>query len=551
MEKNTKRKKLNTALLKLTSIAIILVSLLLIIGGSFINGRQCMSFFNSKSMDIAETTAHNVDGDFVAELIEAIDSPEFEEARDKSDEADNGEAIKEWLIKEGLYDKYMKVDSFMHTVCDDMEIEYLYIQLIKDGECMYLFESNDSYFALGYAEELQGQFKDLKGNEVVEPTVSFSDFGWLSSAGVPIEDSNGNKVAVAFSDIDFTDVFMDIVKFFVFMLVISLFAALLVGLLTSSIIKRRVSRPVEDLTEDAKRFANSEDGYKKENITSLDIHTGDEIEELYHATKFMQENLIEYMENLVHVTAEKERIGAELNVATQIQADMLPRIFPPYPERQEFDIYASMNPAKEVGGDFYDFFLVDDDHLALVIADVSGKGVPAALFMVIAKTLIKNRTMQGGSPGEILADVNDQLLEGNEAELFVTVWLTIIEISTGKAVSANAGHEHPAIMRKDGSFEFDKYRHSPAVATMEGIPFRTREFEVHKGDIIFVYTDGLTEATDADNQLFGEDRVIEALNESKDLPISDILANMSASVERFVGEAPQFDDLTMLAFIMK
>ncbi|MBP8968095.1 MAG: PP2C family protein-serine/threonine phosphatase [Lachnospiraceae bacterium] len=245
---------------------------------------------------------------------------------------------------------------------------------------------------------------------------------------------------------------------------------------------------------------------------------------------------------------EKERIGAELNVATQIQADMLPRIFPAFPERNEFDLYALMNPAKEVGGDFYDFFLIDDDHIGLVMADVSGKGVPAALFMVIAKTLIKNRAQMGGSPSEVLAYANDQLGEGNEAELFVTVWFAIIEISTGKGVAANAGHEHPAICRKNGKFELVKYRHSPAVATIPGIEFREHEFKLEPGDSLYVYTDGVTEATRSDNVLFGTDRMLDALNKNPSASPEKMLKTVRADIDEFVGSAPQFDDITMLGF---
>ncbi len=245
---------------------------------------------------------------------------------------------------------------------------------------------------------------------------------------------------------------------------------------------------------------------------------------------------------------EKQRIGAELNVATQIQADMLPRIFPAFPDRKEFDIYASMTPAKEVGGDFYDFFLVDDDHIALVMADVSGKGVPAALFMVIAKTLIKNRAQLGESPAEVLKNVNEQLCEGNEAELFVTVWLAIIEISTGKGIAANAGHEHPVIRRADGQYELVTYRHSPAVATMEGIRFKEHPFELHPGDRLFVYTDGVPEATNADNELFGSERMLEALNRDPGAEPEELLRNVREGIDAFVGDAPQFDDITMLGF---
>ena len=245
---------------------------------------------------------------------------------------------------------------------------------------------------------------------------------------------------------------------------------------------------------------------------------------------------------------EKERIGAELNVATQIQADMLPRIFPAFPERTEFDLFASMSPAKEVGGDFYDFFLIDDDHIGLVMADVSGKGVPAALFMVIAKTLIKNRAQMGGSPAEVLSYANDQLCEGNEAELFVTVWFATIQISTGKGLAANAGHEHPAIRRKDGSFELVKYRHSPAVATLEGIRFKEHEFTLNPGDSLYVYTDGVTEATNKDDVLFGTDRMLDALNKKPDSDPKTLLETVRSDIDDFVGTAPQFDDITMLGF---
>ncbi|MBR0167475.1 MAG: PP2C family protein-serine/threonine phosphatase, partial [Synergistaceae bacterium] len=254
-----------------------------------------------------------------------------------------------------------------------------------------------------------------------------------------------------------------------------------------------------------------------------------------------------YVKNLAAVTAEKERIGAELNVATQIQADMLPRIFPPFPERKEFDIYATMTPAKEVGGDFYDFFLIDDDHLALVMADVSGKGVPAALFMVIAKTLIKNRAQMGGTPSEILADVNTQLCEGNEAELFVTVWLGILEISTGHVTASNAGHEFPAIYRPGEGYTLFKTKQSPAVATMEGLRFRASEFTLNPGDDLYLYTDGVAEATNINDELYGTERMIDALNHTDGMTVEEILRTLKKSVDDFTGEAPQFDDITMLS----
>ena len=247
----------------------------------------------------------------------------------------------------------------------------------------------------------------------------------------------------------------------------------------------------------------------------------------------------------------RQRIETELNVAAQIQADMLPSIFPAFPERPEFDIYASMTPAKEVGGDFYDFFLVDDDHLAMVIADVSGKGVPAALFMVIAKTLLKNAVQLGLSPKEALDKVNNQLCENNESEMFVTVWLGVYEISTGRLTAANAGHEYPAIRRAGGRFELFKDRHGFVLAGMEDNRYQEYELEIGVGDTLFLYTDGVAEATDGANTLYGTDRMLAALNQSSALPPEQLLQQVKADLNRFVGAAPQFDDITMLSLQRK
>ena len=276
------------------------------------------------------------------------------------------------------------------------------------------------------------------------------------------------------------------------------------------------------------------------------VQRNDEIGDLAVSFNDMAGSLKQYIADLTRVTAEKERIGAELNVATKIQADMLPRIFPAFPDRTEIDIFAAMDPAKEVGGDFYDFFLVDDDHLCMVMADVSGKGVPAALFMVIAKTLIKNQAQLGKSPAEILYNVNNQLCDGNEMEMFVTVWLAILDMSTGKGVAANAGHEHPALCRKNGKYELVEYRHSPAVAVMEEMRFKEHEFILYPGDHLFVYTDGVPEATNAEKELFGSERMLTALNRQPDANPRKVLKHVRQAVDDFVQDAEQFDDLTML-----
>jgi sigma-B regulation protein RsbU (phosphoserine phosphatase) len=302
---------------------------------------------------------------------------------------------------------------------------------------------------------------------------------------------------------------------------------------------RSITYPLSELKKDVETISGGDLSYRAK------VRVNDEVGDLAQAFNSMSESLAQYIENLTAVTAEKERIGAELSVAAKIQADMLPREFPPFPDRKEFDLYAMMDPAKEVGGDFYDFFLTDEDHLAMVMADVSGKGVPAALFMVISKTMLKNRAQEGGSPAEILMDVNRLLCVGNDEELFVTVWLGILTISTGELRTANAGHEYPAVTGEDGRFFLQKSRHSPPLAVMEGIRYREETLFLKPGDRLFVYTDGVTEAFSSKDETFGEERLVAALNQNHPSP-EELVTSLHQEIELFAADVPQFDDITML-----
>jgi phosphoserine phosphatase RsbU/P len=309
-------------------------------------------------------------------------------------------------------------------------------------------------------------------------------------------------------------------------------------------------RPLNRLSGIADQFVQRQKqgtlGTDQKIIEVPKLDTGDEMGRLYHALQQMEQSIYDYIRDLTSITAEKERIGAELSVATKIQASMLPCIFPPFPNRTEFDIYATMMPAKEVGGDFYDFFLVDDDHLALVIADVSGKGIPAALFMVITKVLLKNSAQAGKDPRSVLEEVNGQLCSNNPIDMFVTVWLGILEISTGKLTCANAGHEYPALCRKGGEYELIRDPHGLVLACLDGSRYENYELQLRPGDTLFVYTDGVVEATAHGNELFGTDRMLTSLNRDTGALPGELLPRMKADIDAFVGEAPQFDDITML-----
>ena len=283
----------------------------------------------------------------------------------------------------------------------------------------------------------------------------------------------------------------------------------------------------------------------------ISLDSGDEIQELGEAFNQMAIGLKEYIENLSAVMAEKERMGAELEVAKEIQANMLPSIFPAFPERKEFDIYAMMIPAREVGGDFYDFYLVDDNHLAIVMADVSGKGVPAALFMVIAKTLLKNNVQIGNTPEKVFEKVNNLLCEGNEAGYFVTAWMGILEISTGIMTCVNAGHEAPFLKTKDGIFRKIEGESGFVLAGMEDMPYTQYQIQLNQGDILYLYTDGVSEATDSKDELFGGERLEASLNAHAECEPHDLIKSVKTDIDMFVKEIPQFDDITMLALKIK
>ena len=248
---------------------------------------------------------------------------------------------------------------------------------------------------------------------------------------------------------------------------------------------------------------------------------------------------------------EQERIVKELSTARQIQKSVLPHIFPPFPDRAEIDLFATMDPAKDVGGDFYDFYFIDEDHLCLVIADVSGKGIPAALFMMLSKRILEDLARQEPTPSTILEKTNDLLCDNNQAEMFVTVWLGILEISTGKLTAANAGHEFPAICKKGGSFELYKDTHGFVVGGMEGVHYKGYDLQLNPGDKLFVYTDGVPEATDGSGEMFGTDRMITALRSCTDNTPEEILQGVKSAVDSFVGDAEQFDDLTMMCLEYK
>ncbi len=530
---------------------LLILLLAIVIGGGLVtaaylnNSRQVDEFYMSRTSQISSTIASLANGDDVATLLMVLLTDEYQALRAEAEAAEDEEMIREYLREKGVLDEIIRAENRLSSLRDLQGAKYIYMVSVMGDKGITFCDPNEPMTSLGIISQNAGEFGNNVSNSHIEPTVSRTEYGWLCSAYDPVTDSKGNAVCLVGVDIDMTDVMNARHAFLWTMLILSIGVGLIAVTAGIFVMRKTVVKPLKMLSRATDEFADLND-YTREKVIDLPISSKDEIGDLYRKTRSMQVSLLDYMDNLATVTMEKEHISTELNVANRIQADMLPRIFPPFPERKEFNIFAKMIPAKEVGGDFYDFFFVDDDHLAMVVADVSGKGVPAALFMVIAKTLIKTRAQMGDSPSEVLRNVNNQLCEGNDEEFFVTVWLGILEISTGNGWAVNAGHEHPVIRRSGGSFELDIYKHSIAVAVMPDMNFRQHEFHLDPGDALFVYTDGVPEATNAASELFGSERMLKALNTHPEKGPEELLPSLHWEIRKFVGDAPQFDDITML-----
>lgn len=379
------------------------------------------------------------------------------------------------------------------------------------------------------------------------------EYGIMATSGVRVTGKDKKQVGFILADNNL-NTFITQIKWLLINYTLTM--VLLIAILGTYLMhhmRQSVVDPINSIAEAAKSYASDKKAHResKDHFSSLGIKTGDEIENLSLAMVDMEKDLNDYEKNLAKVTSEKEKIAVELDLAEKIQRDTLPSIFPPFPDRTDFDIYASMDPAKEVGGDFYDFFLIDDTHVAFEIADVSGKGIPAALFMMVVKSMLQNDVMEGMSPAAALTNINDRICQNEHEGMFVTVWLGVLDLKSGELKAANAGHEYPAIRHASGEYEIYRDRHSFVIGGMEGIQYKEYELTLEPGSKIFLYTDGVTEAIDKNNEMFGLDRMIEALNTVKDGDVTETLEEVKASVDDFVGGEEQFDDMTMLCFDYK
>ena len=469
--------------------------------------------------------------------------------------------IDDYEISNGETAEYQSVWKSMTELCNRTGVTFIYViqpDQTDYAHITFLFSTinkNSPYtpYEFGFVrettnDEYKEKYRKLLAEESEQEYV-VRDKGYIETdahitAMVPVIAADGHPKAILCVQRQMDELaairnsyILKIIRTFVVL-------AVLVILGQAVYLHKMLLSPVQTITNEASRFA-------EENVQAAvklreTIKNTDEIGDLAGAIDRMEEQVQDYVDNLTKITAEKERISTEMTLATRIQEAMLPSTFPAFPDRTDFDIYASMAPAREVGGDFYDYFLIDGDHLCLEIADVSGKGVPAALFMMASKIILANNAMMNLSPAEIIGRTNAAICSNNREEMFVTVWLGILELSTGKLRAVNAGHEYPAVRKPDGRFELLKDRHGFVVGGFDDEVYEEYELTLEPGAKLFVYTDGVAEAMDRERNQFGTDRMLEALNKDPAASPEQLLKNVRASVDAFVKEAEQFDDLTML-----
>ena len=515
--------------------------------------------------------------DLIENFRSQIMSDEFRDIRDKAIAANDENIIREWMhTRPSIYgnnlppDTQNKPNAAVTAEQTDLYTDYEYIISLLQ-ETSYLFDTRVTYvkypeqnsviniadpemdlFSLAAVDEYIS-IDQLTSEGNYEPgTIYLSESGWLLSAYIELDKTeDGTIPGYVGIEIDMNTVVQNQRMFLINSAVYVISFTVITILISMFLMNRTVVSPLQKLTRAAQNFAKDDRELTPDDVIQLPIRSNDEIGDLYNQMRSMQTRILDHIEYMNHITAEKERSGTELRMAYNIQQSMLPGVFPAFPDRPEFDLYASMTPAREVGGDFYDFFMVDEDHLAVLIADVSDKGVPAALFMMSTMILISYRARQGGTPAEILTAVNAHICRSNSSKMFVTVWMGILDLKTGVMTCSNAGHEYPFIRGANGHFSLFRDKHGLVVGALPKTKYQDYELKLEPDNAVFVYTDGVPEACCAEEEFYGMERLEKTLNRTTGMTPKEIIEAVKSDVDAFVDDAKQFDDLTMLCIEYK
>ena len=533
-KKNKKKRKLSTKLL----LGVVLSTLIPMILTAVVVGYYLLSAeFSEITANAFATTragARIVDGDHILDYLNVVSTDE------------NGNPV--------YYtdDYYYEVLDFLNSIQEENDlVMYYYICVPRDDNLVYVWDATtaEDPSPQGFSEvrfTTEKESVDLAFSKTPVEKIAVildSQYGDLLTGFSPVYDSSGEPVALVGIDLSLRELFIKVNIYLTLIMISLLLMTLIIVLFLVRSIRRLVIKPINKLNSAVKSIVGELRGRAR---FDLEINTGDELEELADSFRRMDDDIHTYIEQLTTATADRERINVELGISQRIQADILPNSYPAFPERNDFDIYAALYPCESIGGDFYDFFLIDEDHLAMVVGDVSGSGVPAALYMVMVETLIKSRAMQSFTPADVLQSVNDQML-AYKTELSSIVWMAVLELSTGNGVAINAGYGAPALCRAGKRFELQEYEDFPPVGASESIRFRDHGFRLEPGDSVFLFSDGVRCVKNEKGESFGCQRVLELLNREPEATPSVLIQSVKQALDRFSSGESQDEDFTMLA----
>ena len=500
--------------------------------------------YNDSAFRTAESAVMLVNGDKIDEYLEA------EKNRNGSEEKP--------FVGEEYTDRWER----MNILCRKQNVTLIYVIKVDTSdygryESVFNTVNADSGYtpwAVGYTRETTNEeyrkiYRDIYENGLKRGTVvrteGLNDREAHITSLIPVKNSEGEVSAILCVERPMAELALGRREYLDNVLLATVILMIVSSVCLALYIKHQFAKPIEKISAEATRFAKEPSHSESAGLEGISEIR--EVSVLAESIGKMENDTLRYMEELTKATAERERMAVELSLAATIQANMLPSTFPPYPNRSDFEIFASMDAAKEVGGDFYDFYLLDNDRFVFLVADVSGKGIPAALFMMRAKMTVKALAESGADVHVILSTANEKLCEENEAGMFVTLWLGIVDLKTGVLSYANAGHNPPLLRRRQGAFDYVKTRPNFVLAGVDGAAYRKNEIQLLPGDELFLYTDGVTEATDMKQEMFGEARLLKVLNGISEETAESRCKAVKNAIGGFVGEAEQFDDITMLS----
>ncbi|GHU42499.1 hypothetical protein FACS1894111_06550 [Clostridia bacterium] len=487
-------------------------------------------YYTKLAFDQANIVAASIDGDRIAEYVQTLTRDSY----------------------------YEEIHQMLVRTKETMGLKYLYVVIPYPERMLYIWDAGgvnaedgddlgDTGVYYDNGEEVMREAFLHPSNEREALITRSETYGYLVSAYAVILDSAGKPAGQVVIDLSMDQIDRQIQDFSNTIILIAVGVLLPFILAYFLMIRFTILVPVERLNKAASTIVSEQ----MEALADfhVSVKTGDELEALALSFNRMAHDLYHYIQDLSVVTAEKERIGVELGIASEIQMSMLP-LFPTIPDQSGIDIFGIMTPAKEVGGDFFDYFFIDEDRVCVVVADVSGKGVPAALFMVISKTLIKDNVLSGKEPSEVFKKVNEQLCESNDASMFVTAFMGVLTLSTGNFTFVNAGH-NPPLIRRSGTFEWLEAKVGFVLAGLEDTVYMQAETTLQKGDAIFLYTDGVTEAMDTKQNLYSDPRLLGILNDRSSTISSakDMATIVADDVTTFAQGVQQADDITILSLV--